>query len=188
MKPSEGIRVDETDTSLCLSWDNQRVPRKRFLAFALILFWIVWTPLTLFVTFVTFEARGLHLVLCLIGLAMAWAVEAGIPYALLQRRWRESVLLDKTAITLTFSGALARKRRVLPLETIVEIHIGYMGEGEDRESIVTLNVMLSEAVPFWSRRQMVGYWLSDELKLQLYRAIEAFIELNDLRVRMARKA
>ncbi len=155
MKSTTGIHVSETDGSLCLSWDNQTAPKKRFLASALIVFWIVWTPLTLFLTILTFEARGLHLVVCVIGLGIAWAGEVLLPYALLQRRWCESILVDRTAITLTFSGLLARKRRVMQLDAIEEISIGHKDGTDDRESIVTLNVMLSQG-PFWSRREDGG--------------------------------
>ena len=186
MKPREGIHVDETDTSLRLSWNNRTTAKQPFLGFFMVVWWIAWTPLTLFLTYLTFAERGLHLVMFLIGLILAWIFELGIPYALLSRRWRESIFLDKTAITLTFSGPFARWPRVIPLGSILEIWIGHFGSGEDRESIVTLNIFLSEAAPTWFRRQMVGYWLSYELKQQLFQAIEAFVEMHHLDIRCTR--
>ncbi len=180
MRSKEGIHVEQVDGSLCLSWDNRATHKKPFLGVALVAWWIAWTPLTLLLTRGTFGARGFYLVMCVFALSFVWVFELMIPYILLSRRWRESLILDKNGITLSYSGLFARKPRIMPLETVREIRLTPAGAGEDRSSIATLNIDLSEAVPFWSRRQMVGYWLSYELQLQLFHAIEAFIEMHDL--------
>ncbi len=185
MQPNKGIHVEETDASLRLSWNNRTANKKRFLGLVLFAFWVVWTPITLIVTNGAFEkARGFHVIPWFAGLLLAWVCELGVPYALLARQWSESIALDKAAITLTFSGPLARKGRVIPLEAVREIWLGHFGSGEDRESIVTLNLLLTEPAPSWSRRQMIGYWLSYELQRQLFLAIEAFVEMHNLDIRM----
>lgn len=181
-----GIHVEESTNSLCLSWDYRELPKKRFLGCFFILFWIVWTPITLFVTAGALNARGFDLVFFLIWLVLGWGGVVTIPYTLLMRRWRESIFIDDTAITLTYSGLLARRSKTIPLSSIASITIGHVQDSDGGESIQTLNINLTRTEPIWSRRRMVAYWLPADLQMQLFQAIEAFFEMHNLDVRMTR--
>jgi hypothetical protein len=182
MQPDNGIEVHQTPMSLSLSWDNRVVRKDRLLTWFLVLFWIIWAPATFLVSALAVNAKGAELLFFLVWLVFAWSGTILIPYILLMRRWRESVVVDTAAIAMNFSGPLAKRARTLPLDSVVEISFGRLSE----ESIVTLNIMLSQSVPFWSRRQMLGYWLSAELKEQLFEAIKAFVETHGLNVCMTR--
>ena len=104
----------------------------------------MWAPVTLFVSSLALAAEGLDLVFFVVWLVFGWAGVVLIPYTRLMRRWRESVVVDSTAITLSSSGPLTRRSLAIPLDQIVEISIGYMGRF-DGETLLTLNVIRSRA-------------------------------------------
>ena len=190
MRADAGIHVEETATSLTLAWDNRALAKDRFLGCFLMLFWIIWAPATLLVTGLAWLAlvrKNIgNLSFFLVWLVFGWAGTIGIPYSLLQRHWSESLTIDASAITLEYFGLLAKRPKVIPLERISEISIGHMPDSDGGESIVTLNILGTPAVSFWSHRQMIAYWLSPKLKEQLFQAIEAFSEMHGLKIRMTR--
>lgn len=181
-----GIQVEESENSLCLSWDYRKLAKKRFLACFLVCFWLAWTLITLFVSGLAWQARGVQLVFFLIWLTFGWLGVITIPYTLLMRRWRESLTIDQTSLTFAYSGLLAKRPRTIPLSSIASISLGHVDGADGGESIQTLNVYLVRTESVWSRRQMVAYWLPDEMQEQLFEALEAFGELHDLGVQMTR--
>jgi hypothetical protein len=186
MNGSAGIHCEESENSLRLSWDNRELPKKRFLGSFLILFWMVWTSMTLFVTALAFQARGMDLAMLLIWLLFGWVGVLAIPYTLLMRSWGESIIIDDTSIMLSYSGLLARRSQTIPLGSIDTISIGHVQDSDGGESIQTLNIYLTGTKPLLSRRLMVAYWLPADLQNDIFRAIEAFVEKHSLNVQMTR--
>ncbi len=189
MRADAGIHVEETATSLTLAWDNRAGQGPVLGMFPdAVLDHLV--PATLLVTGLAWLAlvrKNIgNLSFFLVWLVFGWAGTIGIPYSLLQRHWSESLTIDAAAITLEYFGLLAKRPKVIPLERISEISIGHMPDSEGGESIVTLNILGTPAVSFWSHRQMIAYWLSPKLKEQLFQAIEAFSEMHGLKIRMTR--
>lgn len=185
------FRVTETDGTLRIAWSNRDVAKDGCVAAFMILFWLIWTPTTLFCT--------AALVVLIVRFPLdAWAVCNGcffsvwlifgwtgvllVPYSLLGRRWTEMIEVSCEAITHTQTGWLAPKPKVYPLGNVAEFALGWFRNGpggvSDHVSQVGLYVSCNGE---WTRTsRMLGYWLNPELKEQVFLEIKRFVTANDI--------
>jgi hypothetical protein len=161
----------ETSSRLRLEWDNRKTPKDQFVFWFLLLFWIVWAPLTIFCTIMIFKSGHpwFFSIWCIFG----WVGTLGIPYSFLSRSWREWIELSPMGFSFGQTGFLAPKSKVILIENIKEFGIGAV----DDESMITLNLMGRN---FRDRRRMIGYWLSPELKRWVFDKIVEYISRQQI--------
>ena len=131
------IEKFEDATELRLKWDYRKVRHDRFLVWFLVLFWIIWAPVTVFATGMIFRSGSpvFFSIWCVFG----WVGTLGIPYALLQRSWSEWVTLSSEFLVSGQRGLLVPKPKHIPVSAVSQIGIGHY-DPSDRESVVTLNI------------------------------------------------
>ena len=168
---TQQIHKEISDSVLRLSWDNKNMQKDKSTFIFLVLFWIVWAPVTLFMTLLLFY--GGPVVFLSIWLLFGWLGTVLIPYSLLARSWQEWLSLTPETLSFGYTGFWALKPRILSVKNIREIAIGYCNDGADGESIVTLNVY--DNTRMWNGgRYMLAYWLSPDLKEEIFNAIQEF--------------
>jgi len=179
-----GIEVSESDSGLCISWDNRTAATETFVGCFLLVWLSVWIPATLFATAALLAAHGAAFWFCLVWLIFFWGLTIGAVATLLMRRSRERLEVDATAVTWSRFGLPFSRTRVFPLASIKEISVGRLSSGGDRES-VTLNIMHSMPRTL-SHRAMIAWWLVPELKQQIFDTVETFVTKHDLPIRLTR--
>jgi hypothetical protein len=177
MSSASPFRETETDSTLCIEWDNRTVRKDGCLFSFFIFFWLIWAPATVLVTWLVFVEEGgtrLFLAIWLIG---GWFGTLAIPYTLLGRSWREWIEVSEDTICHGREGFLAPTTKSFALSTILCIFFGRCGE----ESTFTLSIYCA---PGYGHRHMFGYWLAPDLKRQLFERIEAFVRDKELSLEM----
>lgn len=171
------VLFNETAEKLVMAWDNRVVSKASFAYWFMILFWLIWTPLTLFFTIVLFVAQidigtTVFLILWLIG---GWFGVVGIPYILAKRLTEERIEMDLVGVSWWAIGPYAGKRKTVPYYQIKELALGWYYDRDEHESMVTLNIYMKTG-----GRRMLAYWLSKEEKRHLYERICQFLEFHSI--------
>jgi hypothetical protein len=181
------FHVTESDGTLRIAWNNRDMAKDGCVTTFLILFWLTWTPITLFVTAWAMVSLfsppfniGVYCILSPCGSLfgfVAWYGVLVIPYKLMGRRWGEAIEISPAAITHTRTGWLAPKPRVYPLHRVSDFALGWYQNGpgvSDHVSQVGLYVNWKDN---WGGREPhpVGGWLSPELNEQVFEVVRRFV-------------
>ena len=165
------------ETQLRIDWDNRQVRKDGCLLLFLVVFWIVWAPVTVLATCFLLLARDwFEGCILAIWLIFGWLGTLLIPYTVLARFWREWVEISNEAICYGCEGFLAPRAKRLPLTIILCIFYGHVGE----DSFVTLSVYLVPGGSGLVNRHLIGYWLAPALKKELFDRIEKFAQEKQL--------
>ena len=102
-KAAEQIQKRENKTELYLEWDNKILRHDKVLFWFLVIFWIVWVPLTVIGTTMIFISNSpvFSSIWCIFG----WLGTLLIPYAVLQRSWVEWISISPERIICGQDGA-----------------------------------------------------------------------------------
>ncbi len=173
------IEMTETGGTLRLAWDNRRARTNRVLFWFLVLFWVIWAPATVFLTFYKFPSDAP--VLFSIWSVFAWLGTLGIPLFVLRRYSSEWLDLSASEIRYGSTGFLSRKPKAIPLTDVEELRFGcYNGGGEDAGFGDTLSILLKGSNLFRQRQYMVGYWLAQDLKERIFMLVQEFVLKNQI--------
>lgn len=175
MTKFQPLRINEVDETLRIEWSNRDVPKDGCVFVFFVLFWIVWCPLTLAVTWLAFERREAFF---FIWLVFGWVGTLGVPYTLLRRYWSEVIEVSSRAVTHRCVGLLAPRPKVWRLELGLEIFLGFY----DEESNCTLSLIRSQNGS--TKRHLLAYWLSPKLKGAAFDAIKRFVEAKHIDLTM----
>ena len=186
MNQEWAIRKTETSSELRLAWDNREARQDKFLFFFLVLFSVVWTSVTLFVTGMVFRGDfpfGLVQALGLVAwCVLAWLGVVAVRYTLLARYWCEWVAISQEFIICGQRGLLAPSPTCISIDAVSEITIGHCfdaNDSESHESVVTLNVFHLTPKGRHQRR-MVGYWLHPTLKESVFCDLQEFAKKHQI--------
>lgn len=176
MSEAYTIQVREENTKLRIDWDNSKAPKDNFTCGCLMLFWIIWAPVTLVVTFSAIielnETGGVFLtVWCIFG----WLGTILIPWRLLGRYWSEWIEITPETFTHGHEGFRAPKPRSYPIGPGAELFLGRC----DDESVVTLSIWVS-CHGLKGGRAIFAYWLAPKIKEQVFQTIAAFVEAHKI--------
>lgn len=171
------IDIEEGPDRIRLAWDNRRVRKDRRQLFFLVAFWIIWAPLTVFLTGKAAQEGGLLWLWCVFG----WGGTILIPLSLLQTLARERVELSAEGLRWELRGCVPGARKHLPLSAISELWIGRIDKGpRNRECVLTLNVFERSR---FRRRHLIGYWLHPDDKAFVFERLRRFAEARAWPVR-----
>lgn len=127
MESPSSFQETEAGSTLRLEWDNRRVRKDRFTYWFLAIFWIIWAPVTVFVTerfLADVFAKAFHLGVLVSGLpAVIWLIFGWlgtllIPWCLLGRSWREWIEISEEEVCHGREGLLAPKPKHFPIARI----------------------------------------------------------------------
>lgn len=189
MDESSPLLISEGNGTLRIAWDNRRVRKTNSVLVIFVVFWIVFTPLTLLATLGMFlPGIGVYArIFCVVWSTIGWAFAITVPYGIIARTWSEWIEISPESVSYGCIGFLARKPKTFPMDTIIEVGCGRRAYGGgEPESMVTLNIMRPGRIPGSQRRQMFGYWLAPKLKVEVFETIEEFVTRNQIPLKMTR--
>ena len=179
MPNSDYLQISVRENMLGIDWDNRRVPKDNFLFIFIILFWLIWFPVTLFVTgllcYSIAEGDLCTTLFLSVWLLFGWGGVLLIPYGLLGRWTSEWIEISPDSITHGQRGLWYPKPRTFPFADGVQLLFGYYWD----ESVRMLH-LISEGKVLFERRSLVGYWLNLRLKEEVFQTIEAFVQAHEL--------
>src|SRR6266446_7314608 len=124
--------------------DKKRMRKDKGLLIFITLFWIIWAPMTLFVTgyalWMELNApdKGVRLFL-IVWLPIAWIGTIGIPLHIASLFGREILTVDDSAFTIRNTGSGLPRRKVVARSEARELFLGRYNDGSERDSFITLS-------------------------------------------------
>jgi len=147
--------------------DPRRFPGDRFYTGFLVLFWIVWTPITLFVTGFAGSGEGPEAFL-MFWLCFGWLGVLLIPWILLTRNRPQRLEASGGRLVVVGGGLLPWTRREIPHDGLRALTL----ERHDEESVWTLNLFTRGGL---AGRVMLAPMVHPDAKEQLFGEIAAFL-------------
>jgi hypothetical protein len=179
MESPSPFEVTRDGSALRIEWDNRQVRKDGYTCCFFAFFWIIWAPITLFMTGLLLTGKGPIWFLA-IWLIFGWAGTLLIPYTFLGRAWREWIEISEEGFCHGREGLLAPMPKCFALPTILCIFFGHYSD----ESPVTLSVLSVPSRFGFRNRHLFGYWLAPDLKKELFDEIEAFVQSLELPLQM----
>lgn len=127
-------------------------------------FWIVWTPITLFCTYMLFSGEG-PVIFLSIWLIFGYLGVFGIPLSWMLRWTTERIELDDKSYRHYHVGMPRWFSREWSTDDLSQIDFGHY----DEESITTLSVRCGR------KRDMIAYWANDDFRLNLFDALRSHV-------------
>jgi hypothetical protein len=179
MKPTSPFQETEDGSTLRLEWDNRQVRKDGCTLCFFVVFWIIWAPVTVFVTGLFLVDAGPRWFFAF-WLIFGWLGTLGIPYAVLGRFWKEWIEISEHAFRHGRQGFLAPRPKSFPLDTILCVFYGHC----DEETFAALTIFRVPGRLGVANRHQFGCWLAPDLKKQIFDRIEAFVQQNGLVLQM----
>lgn len=165
----QNFNITKTDSTLTIEWSNREIPKSVFLTIFIVVFWIIWTPATLFVTCLLLSGDGPWLFF-VIWLLFGYLGMLGIPIWWTIRWARESVEFDEQSYRHHLIGYPKWFQRDWKMEQVTSIHYGHY---DDEESTPTLNVIKGKS------RDIIAWWASPDTTYELFLVIKEHLESRD---------
>jgi hypothetical protein len=146
------------------------------------LFWIVWTPLTCFTTWMTFHS-GSWLFFAVFSLFGSMFV-IGIPFGCLQLLWTEWIEVSPDSVSWTVNGFFRPKPKHAPISSVIELSLGRVRSQEAREVSETLNLFLKGGVFGMAKRRELAAWLALEHKTSIFEGIQRYVTRHSIPLKM----
>jgi len=182
MMTTDAIHFDETPDRLRVSWDNRRT--RSFMFWFLVLFWIIWAPMTCGATAMIFRSDSP--VFFMVWSVFGWVLTIGIPAKVFQSCRNEWIELDAQVISWGGKGLLAAKKESLPLSRVAELGFGHYSEPVDEETIATLSIFEPPVDLGRLRhrpRHLLGYWLPEREKKVIFERIRDFVSRREIELK-----
>ncbi len=185
---NDQISFDEDQWRLRVSWDNRKVKKSAFTLWFMIIFIIIWFPLTCFTTAMVIVSDDLEVFLIFWSI-MAWLGTFGIIYALLIQLSSQWIEIDKNKISYGWDGLFGRREKTFPVSKVEELALGLNSNRGHHESMTTLNLYELFENPhsfkaLFTGRHLIAYWLSEENKKMVFHRISKFISDNNIDIKV----
>ena len=158
------LKISRRNKVLVIEWDNRAIPRCWFTFIFLSLLWIVWTPITLFVTWRL--VTGQLPVGTVFWLLFGWAGVLLIPITWLMRYTIERIEIDDEFYRHYFVNIPWLSPKRWRMDQVTQIDFGH----SDEESISTLNVRKKRS------RDMIAYWAEPDFREFLFHTIQSHLD------------
>ena len=168
----QNFNITRTDSRLTIEWSNREIPKSGCLSVFMALFWLIWTPVTLFVTCLLFFGDGPKLFF-VIWLLFGYLGVLLIPIWWSLRWARESVEFNQKSYKHRLIGYPKWFQRDWEIEQLTLIHYGHY---DDEESFPMLSVIKGKT------RDIIACWASPDITYELFKVIKAFLESNQFDV------
>lgn len=159
------MRVSATEYEI----DPRLFRKDRFYALFLMLFWIVWTPATLFVTGLLASDGGPKVFL-IFWLCFGWLGVLMIPYSLLTQNRKQRLTMSAGRLLVSGTALLPWRKREIGRSDLKSLTLEHHGD----ESVLTLNLF----VRGWPQRVMLAPLVHPDGKALLFPEIERFLRAH----------
>ena len=149
--------------------DQKEYKKDKVLIIVYIIFWILWTPVTLFVLALVFTEFNLFYCIWLI---FGFFAVIGIPYSLLTMNKSEKVIVDNDNVIFINTEPFPKNKITIPKNQIKQFSLEFY----DDESIKTINVFNFEN----KRKVTLAMPLNLESKKKIIANLETFFISNNL--------
>ena len=151
----------------------------RFYVGFLVLFWMIWTPVTAWATAIALSDFSFFWVL---WLPFGYVGVCGIPYMLIQSRKPQTLEATADALVIHGTGIPFTRVVAIPRDQEIKLHFGRYDDGSEGESVTTLNIF--SRTSWWTRRIMIAPLSHPEEKRQIFRDLRAFLSENGFRIQV----
>lgn len=149
----------------------------RFYVGSVVVFWIIWLPMTAVATVIA--VSDFH-VLWLLWLPIGFAGALLIPYFLYQARKPQIIEATPDSLIVRGTGEPFVRTVVIPREEVIRLRFGHVRGEDEYEMVATLNI-LTEG-PWWKRRILIAPLVHPREKREIFRDLRAFLSGNGFRV------
>jgi hypothetical protein len=181
------------DDSLRIAWDNRTAPKQNGLFALLVVFWLVWAPVTIYMSGVILHGET-PLWFGIVFFVLGWLGTIGIPMGCLGRWRSESFVITANRITYGAHGLLALRPTTYPIKPEgpkPELVFGYFpsrvatDQDTGAETMITLSLIVRSMFGM-RRRILIGYWLAPSLKEKIFTTIESYVTTHKIPVLIKR--
>jgi hypothetical protein len=170
--PAITVQRCDAPATLLVEWDNRQIGRQPVLTFVLPLFWTCWTACTLVGTWFAY-ARGASW-MDVAMLAVAYVGVFALPLTWLLRYTLERVEMSPQEYRHYYVRYPWFSPIRWPVSAITSIEVGhYVGAAGEIDAVVTL------CARSLGKRDIVAYWADDATKVEIFRAIDAYLTRID---------
>ena len=159
--------------ALSITIENSKQRHDKLYVGCLVVFWIIWTPLTCFVTFLAITHFHWFFVLWLV---FGYLGVIGIPWTIIQSHKPQTLEASEDALIIRGTGVLFKNVIHIPREKLITLHIGHYEDGNDTESVVTLNLFSGQSP--WTQRVMISPLAHPSEKRHIFHQLELFLSAN----------
>lgn len=145
----------------------------------LVLFWIVWTPVTVWATLEAFSDFNLFWV---VWLPFGYIGMLGIPFMLWQSRKPQVLESAPDSLQIRGTGLPFARVVTIPRGQKIKLHFGHYGDDGEGESVATLNVFSGSS--WWTRRIMIAPLAHPSEKRKIFHEVEAFLTENGFNIEL----
>jgi hypothetical protein len=166
-KDMDGVTIKERSDCVVITYDANQARKSYFMGCVMILFYIIWLPLTLIVTFLLInEPANLFFWIWLIA---GYTGVILIPVTLCQWRAKERYVFSASELRMQFNIILRSKQIILTPEDSPIITFG--GEGE--ETVYSINIFYKRN----NRRKRVflAFFLNHDDKYRLFKELKKYM-------------
>lgn len=164
LHPSLTIR--RNDRLFSAEWNNREIAKSSFIAIFLGVFWLIWTPVTFYVTTLAISGTGPWPFL-LLWLVFGYLGVIAIPVTWMLRYTSERIEIDDEEYRHIFVNLPWFFPKRWPVSEIRRVTFGRVGD----ESIATLNIWRGAF-----KRDMIAYWGRSDIKRDLFHEIAIYLE------------
>lgn len=145
----------------------------------LIVFWIIWTPLTVWATVTAYLNFSFFWV---IWLPFGYVGVFGIPYMLVQSTRPQTLLATPDSLRVSGTGIPLARVIEIPRQQEIKLHFGRYGDEGEGESVATLNIISGTSI--WTKRIMIAPLSHPNEKRQIFDELQTFLLENEFRLRV----
>ena len=160
------FNVVRSDSMLRIEWDNRTISKNVFLATAMLVFWFIWTPLTVFLGWLLISGNGPTLFLSIWMIFGCLGVVI-VPFVWATRWTVERIEIDDSTYTHSFTALPSWWQTAWRIEEIDEISFGRHSDEE---------VMDSLTVRSKHRTDIIAQWATSDAKRLLFDTIRDNLE------------
>ena len=167
-----GFVVSRTDSAFSVQWDNRSIPKCRFQTIFSLVWWLIWTPLTVYVSCAVWPS-GEHRYFWTLWLIFAFAGVLIVPYLWVFRWSTERIEIDSDTYRHHFVGFPFWMQRNWDVETITEIRWGI----QDAESATPyISVIRSKSwSTVWSQ-DAIAWWATTDTRRELFELLRDLLD------------
>ncbi len=147
--------------------DSSRFRKDRFSIVFLVIFWLVWTPVTLIVTVVA-VAAGLSLIW--LWVVFAWIAVVLIPISMMRMDNRLELTDEGDKVRITGLGILGKGKKSIVKGDMREVHLAYIND----ESVPTIEIVTLDKFSI-GRNVRLPTWANTDGKRAMLHEVDAFL-------------
>lgn len=138
----------------------------------LCVFWLIWTPVTIGVTYLAYSDFHIFFV---IWLLFGYLGVFGVPWTLIQSRRPQRLVATEQDLIIDGGNNPFQKIVRMPRNKVIKLYFGHYDDGEV-EAVVTLNLFSG------AKRVMISQLSHPTEKREIFETISKFLEENEFNV------